>query len=88
MLIDYVPFSEEYDPLLLEPVRTIKKLYDARAVYYNKNIEELFTVNVSYLYRMMRAHQVMVKYANLYYSIEEMSPLEVSRKRDALTTDR
>lgn len=69
MLIDYVPFSEEYDPLLLEPVRTIKKLYDARAVYYNKNIEELFTVNVSYLYRMMRAHQVMVKYANLYYSI-------------------
>jgi hypothetical protein len=61
----YMPFSMGFDPLFLEQARQIRKLYTERRIVYDKNVEELFNINASYLYRLLRAHQKMLDYISI-----------------------
>lgn len=58
----YIPFSNGYDPLFLEPLRLIKEAVRDGKKVYDPYIGQLFNLNPSYLYRMLRAHQRMLGY--------------------------
>jgi len=61
----YMPFSSGFDPLFLEQARQIGKLYAEHKIVYDSNVEALFNINASYLYRLLRAHQKMLEYISI-----------------------
>ena len=62
ILSEYIPFSNDYDPLLLKPTRSLTKYYEEGLIEENSSARELFDLNISYLYRLMRAQQEMEGY--------------------------
>lgn len=62
----FIPFSENYDPLFLEPMKKInRKGCQENISIYDQNVQDLFSINASYLYRLLRAHQKMIDFLTL-----------------------
>jgi hypothetical protein len=60
-----MPFSSGFDPLLLKAAQNIGKLYAEDKIVYDADVEALFHVNASYLYRLLRANQRMLEYLSI-----------------------
>ena len=75
-LVDYIPFSDDFDPLMIEPSRKIQKMYESKKVEYDENVEELFSFNISYMYRLLRAHQKIVFFAKIAMTNKEKKEIE------------
>ena len=78
----YVPFSNDFDPLLIESAKPLRRYYAENKIVYNHHVDELFRLNASYLYRLLRAHQRMLSYYMLSkdYEINEQEKLFESRE--------
>jgi hypothetical protein len=70
-LAEYIPFNDIYDPFLIWSAKNIKRYYDLGVIVQDENIKELFNVNVSYLYRLLRAQKKMEEYTNISRRIIE-----------------
>jgi hypothetical protein len=68
----YIPFTSRFDPILIEAAKPLKKMYSENKLIYNQHIDELFRINPSYLYRLLRAHQKILGYYMLNKDLEAL----------------
>ncbi len=60
----YIDFSSGYDPLFLEHYKSAKNRTISEDLVKNEHIDSLFSVNISYYYRLLRAQQKMLEYVS------------------------
>ena len=66
---------------MIEPTKNIKKMYEQNIIEYDQHVEQIFIVNISYLYRLLRAHQKIKYFVKLANFDEEDSEPEEKRKK-------
>lgn len=74
-LTNYIPFSDGYDPLFVQVLKSTQSRHQSNSLQYDYNVKELFNLNASYMYRLLRGHQKMLLYSNLSYQAEKEDSL-------------